>query len=40
MQLGPFGGAQESGSGWSLWALVYTAAVVALAVAGFRRRDL
>ncbi len=40
VQLGPFGGAEESGPGLVLWALVYTAGVVALAVAGFRRRDL
>ena len=40
VQLGPFGGAEESGAGLVVWALIYTAAVVAAAVAGFRRRDL
>jgi ABC-type transport system involved in multi-copper enzyme maturation permease subunit len=40
VQLGPFGGAQESGSGLIVWTLAYTAAVVAAAVVGFWRRDL
>ena len=40
VQLGPFGGAQESGPGLIVWTLAYTAAVVAAAVVGFRRRDL
>jgi Cu-processing system permease protein len=40
VELGPFGGAQQSGAGLVLWSLVYTAAVVALAVAAFARRDL
>jgi ABC-type transport system involved in multi-copper enzyme maturation permease subunit len=40
VQLGPFGGAQESSAGLVVWVLVYTAGVVAAAVAGFRRRDL
>jgi Cu-processing system permease protein len=40
VQLGPFGGAQESGPGLIAWALAYTVAIVAAAVAGFRRRDL
>ena len=40
VQLGPFGGAQQAGAGLVVWAAVYTAAVIALAVAGFARRDL
>ena len=40
VQLGPFGGGQSAGIGLGLWTLVYTAGVLALAVAGFRRRDL
>jgi Cu-processing system permease protein len=40
VELGPFGGAQQSGPGLVLWSLIYSAAVVALAVAGFSRRDL
>ena len=40
VQLGPFGGAQESGPWVIAWALAYTAAMVGLAVAAFRRRDL
>lgn len=40
VQLGPFGGAQESGSGLWIWLVVYTAAVVGAAVAAFARRDL
>ena len=40
VQLGPFGGAQESSVGLIVWTVAYTAAVVALAVIGFRRRDL
>jgi ABC-type transport system involved in multi-copper enzyme maturation permease subunit len=40
VQLGPFGGGQQAGVGLGLWAIVYTAGVVGLAVAGFRRRDL
>lgn len=38
--LGPFGGAQESGAGLAPWTIAYTAAVIALAVGGFRRIDL
>jgi Cu-processing system permease protein len=40
VQLGPFGGAQEASPGLFVFALAYTGAVVALAVAGFARRDL
>ena len=40
VQLGPFGGAQESGTGLPLFAAAYTAAVIGLAVFGFARRDL
>jgi Cu-processing system permease protein len=40
VQLGPFGGAQQGGPFLWPWALVYLLGVGALAVAGFRRRDL
>lgn len=40
VQLGPFGGAQEAGAGLFVFAVVYTAAVIAIAVRGFGRRDL
>ena len=40
VSLGPFGGAQEGGAALRLWAFVYLLLVGALAVAGFRRRDL
>ena len=40
VRLGPFGGAQELGLGGVAWALLYTALVVAAAVAAFSRRDL
>lgn len=40
VQLGPFGGAQQAGTGLVAWAALYTAAVIAVAVAGFSRRDL
>jgi ABC-type transport system involved in multi-copper enzyme maturation permease subunit len=40
VQLGPFGGAQQAGAGLVAWAAFYTAAVIAIAVAGFSRRDL
>ncbi len=40
VQLGPFGGAQEAGAGMFAFVVVYTAAVVVLAVRGFGRRDL
>jgi ABC-type transport system involved in multi-copper enzyme maturation permease subunit len=40
VQLGPFGGAQEFGAGLWLWTLIYLAAVAALAVWAFARRDL
>lgn len=40
LNLGPFGGAQDSGPMLWIWSAVYTAVVLALAVRGFRRRDL
>jgi len=40
VQLGPFGGAQEAGAGLVAWSLIYTAAVVAIAIWAFARRDL
>jgi Cu-processing system permease protein len=40
VQLGPFGGAQESSAGFFVFTAVYAAAVVAVAVRGFGRRDL
>ncbi len=40
VQLGPFGGAQDSGPGLWLWALVYLGLVGLAAQAGFARRDL
>lgn len=40
VQLGPFGGAQEAGAGLFVFTALYTAAVVAVAVRGFGRRDL
>ena len=40
LSLGPFGGAQDSGPELWIWSLAYGAAVLALAVRGFRRRDL
>ena len=40
VQLGPFGGAQEAGSGLWVWTVVYLALVGAGARAAFARRDL
>ena len=40
INLGPFGGAEAVGPGMIAWALTYTAALVALALRGFARRDL
>jgi ABC-2 type transport system permease protein len=40
VHLGPLGGAQGAGIGLVAWALVYVAAVLAAAAAGFARRDL
>lgn len=40
IELGPFGGAAAADAGMLLWAAVYGVATVALAIAGFRRRDL
>ncbi len=40
VQLGPFGGAQEAGSGLWLWTAAYLALIGAAARAAFARRDL
>jgi Cu-processing system permease protein len=40
VQLGPFGGGQQAGLGLGFWTVAYCAGVLAVAVAGFRRRDL
>jgi Cu-processing system permease protein len=40
VELGPFGGAQQSGSGLWAWGLVFTGLVLAAAAEAFRRRDL
>jgi ABC-type transport system involved in multi-copper enzyme maturation permease subunit len=40
LSLGPFGGAVDSGAGLLVWALVYCVALIAIAAALFRRRDL
>jgi hypothetical protein len=40
IELGPFGGADEAGSGLVVFAVVYTVAVIAIAIAAFARRDL
>jgi Cu-processing system permease protein len=40
VQLGPFGGAQESGPGLWVWSAVYLALVAGIARAAFARRDL
>jgi Cu-processing system permease protein len=40
LQLGPFGGAYVHGWGIRIWAVFYTLAVGAIALAGFSRRDL
>jgi Cu-processing system permease protein len=40
LQLGPFGGARETGAGLWLWALVYLGGVIAAGLAAFTRRDL
>jgi Cu-processing system permease protein len=40
VELGPFGGAHEAGSGLWLWGFAFTALVLAGAAAAFRRRDL
>jgi Cu-processing system permease protein len=40
VELGPFGGADEVGAGIWLWAVVWSAAVMALAAWAFSRRDL
>lgn len=40
VNLGPFGGGSDGGVGLLLWTAVYLAAFAALAVWGFRRRDL
>ena len=40
LQLGPFGGAYVHGWGIRVWAVGYLAAVLALAVLAFSRRNL
>jgi Cu-processing system permease protein len=40
IELGPFGGANEAGSGLVGFAIVYVVVVLALAIAAFGRRDL
>jgi ABC-type transport system involved in multi-copper enzyme maturation permease subunit len=40
VQLGPFGGGQHAGIGLGFWTVAYCAGVIAVAVAGFKRRDL
>jgi len=40
IELGPFGGSNEAGSGVVVFAIAYTAAVLALAIRAFGRRDL
>jgi len=40
VQLGPFGGASEVSAGIWLWAIAWSAAVLALAAIAFSRRDL
>ena len=40
INLGPFGGGQEGGIGLAVWTLVFLSGMAAVAVWGFRRRDL
>jgi Cu-processing system permease protein len=40
IDLGPFGGAESASPGTILWAFLYAAAAVSLALRGFSRRDL
>src|SRR5262249_47332741 len=40
IQLGPFGGAQSASAWLWLWGIAYLGLVGAVALAGFRRRDL
>jgi Cu-processing system permease protein len=40
LQLGPLGGARDGGVGLVVWAVVYLAGVIAVALAVFRRADL
>jgi ABC-type transport system involved in multi-copper enzyme maturation permease subunit len=40
INLGPFGGARNGGAGLIVWSVAYLVLVAALAVWGFRRRDL
>lgn len=40
ISLGPFGGARSSGAGLALWTVAYVALLAAVAVWGFRRREL
>jgi len=39
VRLGPFGGAREASAGLVLWAVAWTAAIVALAASRLRRSD-
>jgi hypothetical protein len=40
LKLGPFGGAEAADAGLVVWAVLYVAAVLALSIALFARRDL
>ena len=40
IRLGPFGGAEQGGTGLRLWAVAFLLIVGAIALAGFARRDL
>ena len=40
LSLGPFGGAREGGADLLLWSIIYVAALLAIAIRGFRNRDL
>ena len=40
VELGPFGGGKDGGAGLLAWTFIYLAGLAALAVWGFRRRDL
>ena len=40
LSLGPFGGAREGGAELLLWSIIYVAALLAIAIRGFRSSDL
>ena len=40
LSLGPFGGARDGGADLLLWSIIYVAALLAIAIRGFRTRDL